>query len=117
MDTLSPKNCHTEYHAHVYYDASTQGIAEQIYQELSQFFDVKLGRFHTQNVGPHPQWSFQILFYDHDFETLIPWLEQNSQGLSVLVHGQTGDDLRDHTDHAYWIGQPQALDLSKFQPI
>ena len=35
-------------------------------------------------------------------------------GLTVLVHGLTGDDLADHTEHAAWLGEPVELDLSVF---
>ncbi len=31
------------------------------------------------------------------------------------VHGLTGDDLADHTSHAYWLGNEWPLDVSMFQ--
>ncbi|MEL0630893.1 DOPA 4,5-dioxygenase family protein [Psychromonas aquatilis] len=41
--------------------------------------------------------------------------EKERNGLTVLVHALTGDNLKDHTEHAYWLGHPVALNLSIFQ--
>ncbi|WP_413167957.1 DOPA 4,5-dioxygenase family protein [Capilliphycus salinus ALCB114379] len=48
------------------------------------------------------------------FDLLIPWLEENREGLSVLVHGLTGNDLEDHTEHASWLGTAVPLKLTVF---
>ncbi|MFT7095134.1 MAG: DOPA 4,5-dioxygenase [Alcanivorax sp.] len=36
-------------------------------------------------------------------------------GLTVFVHGLSGDDLRDHTELVMWLGESLPLDLSIFQ--
>ncbi len=46
----------TGYHAHVYYDANTQAIAQQVCEEVADLFPVQMGRMHAKNVGPHPNW-------------------------------------------------------------
>ncbi len=60
-------------------------------------------------------WSCQITFGHKDFDALIAWLDEHRQGLTVLVHGLTGDDLRDHTNYAYWLGEPKPLNLAQFE--
>ncbi|EPM84202.1 hypothetical protein A258_22363 [Pseudomonas syringae pv. actinidiae ICMP 19104] len=40
------------------------------------------------------------------------WLALNRDGLVVFLHPLTGDELRDHTDHAIWMGAVRPLDLS-----
>jgi DOPA 4,5-dioxygenase len=75
---------------------------------------LKIGRVHQKLVGPHPRWSCQIAFTSKDFEPLIKWLDDNRAGLTVFVHALTGDDLKDHTDYAYWLGDSVDLDLSLF---
>jgi DOPA 4,5-dioxygenase len=35
--------------------------------------------------------------------------------LNVLVHPQTGDSLKDHTDHATWLGEPATLKVEMFR--
>ncbi len=84
-------------------------------KEAGQIFDVAIGRVHRQPVGPHPCWSCQIAFEAAQFDDLIAWLDRRRDGLNVLVHGLTGNDLADHTDHANWLGKAQRLKLEIFQ--
>ena len=37
-------------------------------------------------------------------ESFLPWLMLNRDGLTVLLHPETGDDYTDHTAHACWFG-------------
>ncbi len=109
-----PVNQHDAYHAHVYFDADTLMFATSLCQRIAALFSLEVGRIHQKPVGPHPQWSCQIKFTDADFDRFIHWLEQNRGDLSVLVHADTGDDLADHTTHAYWLGEAEELDLRMF---
>lgn len=109
-----PVNAHKAYHAHVYFDADTLGFASELCHRAGEKFKLKVGRVHQKNVGPHPRWSCQILFTHKDFDELIPWLDQERQELTVFVHGLTGDDLKDHTDYAYWLGDSVPLNLDMF---
>jgi DOPA 4,5-dioxygenase len=109
-----PINDHNYYHAHVYFDADTLSTATALCQTAGDKFRLKVGRVHQKPVGPHTMWSCQILFKNTDFERLIPWLDAERKGLSILVHADTGDDLADHTRFAYWLGEEVALDLRGF---
>ncbi|MFT6386693.1 MAG: DOPA 4,5-dioxygenase [Cellvibrionaceae bacterium] len=64
-------------------------------------------------VGPHPCWSCQITFGTNDFDILIPWLHTNRQNLTIFVHTLTGDDVKDHTELAYWLGDVVELNLGR----
>ncbi|UCH49903.1 MAG: DOPA 4,5-dioxygenase family protein [Betaproteobacteria bacterium] len=110
-----PQNLYPSYHAHVYFDQATLGAARELCTRAGGRFGVSVGRFHQKPVGPHPRWSCQLAFGATQFDELIPWLDSNRNGLTVLVHGRTGDDLADHTEHAAWLGEPVELDLSIFQ--
>lgn len=46
----------------------------------------------------------------------MTWLEAHRQGLSVLVHAVTDDNLQDHTEYAYWLGDEIELRLNIFRP-
>lgn len=109
-----PINIHKHYHAHVYFDSQTLQFANNLCEQAGKLFDLKVGRVHQKPVGPHPKWSCQISFSDKDFDEFIPWLSDNRNGLTVFVHGQTGDDIKDHTDYAYWLGDNVQLNLSIF---
>ena len=109
-----PINIHKAYHAHVYYDKDTFEFATKLCQQAGELFGLSVGYAHQQLVGPHPMWSCQITFGTKHFEAFIPWLESNRNGLTVFVHGLTGDDIKDHTDYAYWLGDSVELNLDFF---
>ncbi|NQZ32839.1 MAG: DOPA 4,5-dioxygenase family protein [Oceanospirillaceae bacterium] len=115
LETKRPVNKHKAYHAHVYFESETLALASDICHQVKERFGLKIGTIHQKNVGPHPKWSCQILFSSKHFEQLIPWLDANRAGLTVFVHAQTGDDLKDHTDYAYWLGNEVALNLAMFR--
>ncbi|MCY1271225.1 Dopa 4,5-dioxygenase family [compost metagenome] len=100
------------YHAHVYFDAATLEQARELCEEAARRFPLKMGRMHQQPVGPHPDWSCQLAFRPELFAEVIPWLALQRDGLVVLVHPITGNDLADHRDHAFWMGAVRPLDLS-----
>lgn len=109
-----PVNRHKAYHAHVYFDSDTLERASKLCRQAGELFSLKIGRVHQKPIGPHTKWSCQVAFASKHFDELIPWLIENRHGLSILVHGLTGDDLKDHTDYAYWLGESVELDLSDF---
>ena len=102
------------YHAHVYFDAVTLEQAQQLCQDADGLFEIEMGRVHQKPVGPHPCWSCQLAFSSQQFSTVVPWLAVHREDLTVLVHPQSGDDLRDHRDYAIWMGKIESLDLSRF---
>lgn len=113
-ETQFPVNLHSDYHAHIYFDQQTITFAAALCAEAGQRFGVKIGRVHEKLVGPHPKWSCQIKFTSNDFDQLVPWLDLKRNGLSILIHADTGNDLEDHTLHAYWLGERLELNLSLF---
>jgi len=110
-----PVNACRAYHAHIYFGPDTVEQARALAQEAGRLFKVSVGRVHQQLVGPHPAWSCQLAFGAREFDAIIPWLEAHRGGLDVFVHGLTGDELADHTTHAYWLGNEWPLDLSMFR--
>ena len=110
-----PINVHEHYHAHLYFDQASLDFATELCLKAGDLFTLKVGGIHQKPIGPHPQWSCQITFSSDDFEAFIPWLKDHRQGLSVLVHGLTGDNLKDHTEYAYWLGDEVELNLALFR--
>jgi len=112
--TDAPVNRHKAYHAHVYFDKATKDVAKKLCDDSADKFNLRVGHFHEKLVGPHPRFSCQITFRDQDFDEFIPWLDENRQDLTIFVHALTGNDWRDHTDFAYWLGQKLELKLEFF---
>jgi DOPA 4,5-dioxygenase len=103
------------FHAHVYYDQATLEQASRLCEAARQRFSLSMGRMHQRQVGPHPCWSCQLAFAPQSFGEIIPWLALNRDDLVVFIHPETGDDLKDHTRHAIWMGKIMPLDLSIFE--
>jgi DOPA 4,5-dioxygenase len=106
-----------EYHAHVYYDpTTTRGDAERLRQHVAaEFPQAKLGRWHDKLVGPHTQAMYQIAFPSGMLSSFVPWLMLNRDGLTILLHPETGNDYLDHTAHAAWFGAVLPLRVEVFQ--
>jgi aromatic ring-cleaving dioxygenase len=105
-----------DYHAHIYYDPATSRTrAERLRERIAAAFpEAKLGRWHDELVGPHPQSMYQVAFPTRMLEKFVPWLMLNRDGLTVLLHPETGDDYTDHSAHAAWFGAMLPLRLDVF---
>jgi DOPA 4,5-dioxygenase len=100
------------YHAHVYYDAATRTQAHKLCAAAGKTFGVKIGRMHDNPVGPHPRGSCQLTVGNDQFAEVLPWLIVHRGALTIFAHAQTGDALKDHTDHVLWLGPSEKLKLS-----
>ncbi|WP_020592292.1 DOPA 4,5-dioxygenase family protein [Kiloniella laminariae] len=103
-----------DFHLHVYYDATTIEQARQLCLEARERFDLRMGRMHEQLVGPHPRWSCQLSVPPEQFGAVLTWFSLRRKGLTLFVHPDSGEALRDHRDHAIWLGEILELDLSIF---
>ena len=108
MDTPEIK----DWHAHVYFDAASRDAAWALRERIEKTFPIEMGRFHEKPVGPHPCFSYQVLFQPDQLAPLLSWLALNRGDLTVLVHPNTGQQLADHRDRAIWLGRQETLDLS-----
>jgi DOPA 4,5-dioxygenase len=106
------------YHAHVYFDALTHNQADQLRTRLIETLpsSVRIYPLVPRKVGPHPQPMFEVNFDSGTRDRVLEQLELLRSGLTVLVHEDTGQDFRDHTTGASWLGEPVELDLSAFAP-
>jgi len=107
----------TGFHAHVYFDIATREAAARVREGLGANFDVQLGRWHDKPIGPHPISMYQVAFSPEQFAKVVPWLMLNREGLDILVHPSTGDDVADHTEHSLWLGTKLELNIKFLQQI
>jgi aromatic ring-cleaving dioxygenase len=107
--TGSPEALHG-YHAHIYYNDETFPIATKLRDTLAADFPVKIGS-NAGIAGPHPVPQIQIIFKKDAFQSVVPWLMLNREGLDVLVHPLSNDEYDDHTINALWLGTPVALKI------
>ena len=112
---MTTKTAHIKgYHAHVYYDPATKAAAARVREGLSQF-NVQLGSWHDELVGPHLKPMYQVLFAAEEFGKVVPWLMLNREGLDILVHPSTGDGKGDHLDRSLWLGTKLGVNLKAFE--
>ena len=105
-----------EYHPHIYYDPGTRDRAARLRERVATAFPAAiLGRWHDAPVGPHPQSMYQIAFPREMLAAFVPWLMLNRDGLTILLHPETGDDYVDHSAHAAWFGAVLPLRLEMFR--
>lgn len=112
--TLPDTDTIRNWHAHVYFDASSRDTAWALREAIEARFpdSLQMGRFHERPVGPHPMWSYQLAFEKPAFATIVGWLALNHGALDILLHPNTGDALHDHRDCSLWIGHSHSLILS-----
>jgi DOPA 4,5-dioxygenase len=103
------------FHAHVYYDAAERAPAQTLCESAGQKFGIRVGRMHDNPVGPHPRGSCQLTIPNAQFSDVVSWLVLNRSGLTVFTHAQTGNALKDHTDHVIWLGPSETLKLDQFR--
>jgi aromatic ring-cleaving dioxygenase len=107
----------TGFHAHVYFDTTTRDAAALIREGLGARFDVRLGHWFDQPIGPHPKGMYQVAFLPDQFDKVVPWLMLNRQGLDILVHPETGDAVADHAVNSLWLGKKLDLNIEFLQQI
>ncbi len=105
--------------AHIYFTPESrdraQALRDKAFAELKTI-PMRIGPLIDKKVGPHPLPMFQIQFSPGSLSEMILWLMANRNGLTVLVHQITGDDLRDHYDGALWMGEILELDDTQLDP-
>ncbi len=106
-----------DFHFHLYFSADTRASAMAIRERLSSVaeFEYDLPPVRERPVGPHrfPIWSIWV---DRaNFAAAALWMMHNHGQHSVLVHPNIDDGLKDHTDHAMWLGEPVPLKLEMFR--
>ncbi|KAK0850760.1 hypothetical protein LTR91_010056 [Friedmanniomyces endolithicus] len=94
-------------------DASEFAFATALHERIRREFpELRVYRVWDRPVGPHPVGMFEVnVFTPEQFGAFIPWLVINRGPLSAVVHPNTGDDVRDHTQRATWMGQPIPLQM------
>ncbi|KAK5012491.1 DOPA-like domain-containing protein [Cryomyces antarcticus] len=105
---------------HVYFmqnDEQQVTFAKELWERIRREFpELRIYKVWDQPIGPHPIGMFEVnLFTPEQFGAFVPWLVINRGPLSALVHPNTDEEERDHTQRATWMGQPIPLNLRMFK--
>ncbi len=114
--TINTSQNFSKYHVHVYCDESQMPICQKVRSDLlsSNVAIEGAGPVRNRPIGPHPKPMFEAWFGSSSLTSVVEWMKANRQGLSVMFHPLSGNDLADHKDYSFWIGEPLKLDLSIF---
>jgi len=99
---------------HIYYMQSVPSevqYAKELHERVRREFpELRIYRFWDKPVGPHPVAMFEVnTFNPHQTGALFSFLAVNRGPCSVLIHPNTGESLKDHTELATWMGRPWPL--------
>lgn len=97
------------YHAHIYWQNEDQRFEALHLRQPLRELDCQLGSIHEEPIGPHPHAMYQVN-YNSDNAKEVETLLYKAK-LHILLHEDTGDDVRDHTEGARWIGRPLDLNI------
>ena len=97
------------YHAHIYWQNESQRFEALHLRQPLQELGCRLGTIHEEPIGPHPYAMYQVNYNSNIAEEVEELLSKTK--LDILLHEDTGDDLRDHTVGARWMGHKLTLNL------
>lgn len=113
-----PTNFPRDFDAHVYFTIEQLALATALQQRMKNHFlnkNVYVGSLISRPIGPHGLPMFEANFPENIFGEVVRWLMHARGELSVLVHELAGDDTRDHTQGALWLGPQVPLNFSVFK--
>jgi len=97
------------YHAHFYFDEDNYEKAALLRRWAAERFPVELGNWNLEPRGPHVTPSFYFGFTNDLLPIIVPWLQLNSLGLTILLHPNTDDPRADHLYYTLWVNRSQPV--------
>lgn len=105
------------YHLHVYFEPNDLESARLWSTRADLLALVDSVKFREYPVGPHPTGMIEAYFNEMTYPAVIAWVKENRGDFSAMIHQDTGDDFKDHTDHIQWIGKELPLNFEFFKLI
>ncbi len=97
------------YHAHFYFDHDTHEKAALIRRWAGERFPIEMGDWNLEPRGPHTTPSFYFGFTNDLLSVIVPWVQLNSLGLTILLHPNTDDPRADHLYYTLWVNRSQPV--------
>jgi aromatic ring-cleaving dioxygenase len=97
------------YHAHFYFDYDNYEKAALIRRWAGERFPVELGDWNLQPRGPHTTPSFYFGFTNDLLPVVVPRVQLNSLGLTILLHPNTDDPRANHLYYTLWVNRSQPV--------
>ncbi|KAL0481757.1 hypothetical protein AKO1_012357 [Acrasis kona] len=113
---LCQERVNRAYDLHIYYfpnSAASKSHADKLFAYAKNTWSDLYIKMFTAPIGPHPIPMFEIdIPQAHPkFSDILSWIMINRGNSSALLHPNTGDEMKDHTVSATWVGQPVPLNF------
>ena len=108
------------YHIHIYFDKPQEKLLVQMLVDgVEKLFPEHIkGTYPVNIVGPHTKQNIEIDITREGHKEIVEWLQSNNDnGLSILIHPDTGDDLKDHMNSSMWLGEPVPYNKGFFEKL
>jgi len=118
------------YHAHILYlqnNANNTAEAMKLYERAKKQFGLVehcTDMFHspvrcyfypdTKPAGPFVTAQWAVYFLPHEYGEFVTWFMQNRGEFDLMVHGNSGYELDDHTTWPLWGGSVWKIDGTIF---
>jgi len=103
------------FHAHVYWDTEEKKQSAIELREKLLTMGCSLGQIINHPIGPHPLPMYQVNYSSSNALEVETYLAEKQ--LTVLLHEDTGDHIKDHTKGARWIGRELKLNIKWLESI
>ena len=109
------------YHAHVYFKASELQKAEEFFAQARAMAMgsavLQVHKVFSKIVGPHALPMVELRFSDETKKEAIAWIDAHRKEWSVLIHQDSGNDVRDHSENVTWLGETLPIHFEFFKLI
>ena len=105
------------FHAHIYFNEENRAEARHLAERIKLVDIFQCISLSSKPIGPHPLGMIEAHFNNLSYNLALKWLMNHRGEYSVLIHQDTGDDFKDHTDNILWLGPPLPLNFSFFELI
>jgi len=103
------------YHAHIYWENQEQRFIAISLRDNLKELGCPLGQIIEKPIGPHLFQMYQVNYSTKNATEVEEFL--SDQGLTVLLHYDTGNHIEDHTKRVRWIGKKLDLDIDWLKSI
>jgi aromatic ring-cleaving dioxygenase len=120
QEWLKANKALTGYHVHIYFDPNTysNAVARVLESEMLSLFPQHINASSPVGiVGPHTKDNIVVEINKDTVTDIVPWLQFNNRGLSILIHPESGDTLRDHENAGLWLNTPVAFNEDFLQML
>jgi len=105
------------WHCHIYFPMERRDVAVRLNSDIQDRFAIWDYRWLDRSNFLHPKPMFRFQFKREDLPDFLEYMTLNRDGLSILVHAITGDDVIDHSEHVMWLGEPLSLNVEALREI